>query len=266
MKLRGQSESGYAMAALLVALSIAAVMMTVVMPVWKQMTRREKEEELIFRGQQYARAIRLFQRKYANATPPTIDVLVDQRFLRKKYKDPITNDDFVPLMAGQTVPSGPGAAAPPAPAADRGGIGGQQGAGLAPIGTPGAGGRGGIMGVASKSKEASIRIYNGRTHYNEWAFVYTPPAIAPGSGAPGAAAPGPGRGQRGPGGQEGPPGSFGPGRGGERGRGGPGRGGPGGGFGGPNGPNDPGGRGVGNPGGFNPFQPVPPAPNTPPRR
>ena len=96
-----ESERGYAMAALLIAMSIMAVMMTVVMPVWKHAAQREKEEELVFRGQQYARAIGLFQRKFANAYPPNIDVLVDQKFLRKKFKDPITNDDFVPLPVGQ---------------------------------------------------------------------------------------------------------------------------------------------------------------------
>src|SRR6476659_5813871 len=63
------------------------------------MATREKEEELIFRGKQYARAIGLFQRKFANTPPPSIDVLVEQRFLRKKYKDPITNADFQPLYA-----------------------------------------------------------------------------------------------------------------------------------------------------------------------
>ena len=72
------------MAALIVAMSIMAIMMTVVMPVWKQAAQREKEEELVFRGKQYAHAIGLFQRKFANAYPPNIDVLVDQRFLRKK--------------------------------------------------------------------------------------------------------------------------------------------------------------------------------------
>ena len=82
------------MAALLVAMSIMAVMMTVAMPVWKHTGQREKEEELVFRGLQYVHAIGMFQRKFANAYPPNIDVLVDQRFLRKKYKDPITNDDF----------------------------------------------------------------------------------------------------------------------------------------------------------------------------
>src|SRR5262245_11870199 len=104
MQLAGQarrSDCGYAMAALLVGMAVLAILMTVAMPVWKQATQREKEEELIFRGLQYAHAIGLFQRKYANAFPPTIDVLVEQRFLRKKFKDPITNEDFVPLLAGQ---------------------------------------------------------------------------------------------------------------------------------------------------------------------
>src|SRR3954467_15106571 len=98
------SEQGYAMAALLIAMSVMAIMMTVVMPVWKQAAQREKEEELVFRGKQYVHAIGLFQRKFANAYPPNVDVLVEQRFLRKKFKDPITNDDFVPLPVGQGAP------------------------------------------------------------------------------------------------------------------------------------------------------------------
>src|SRR4051794_12394397 len=119
------SEQGYAMAALLVAMSIMAIMMTVVMPVWKQATQREKEEELVFRGMQYVHAIGLFQRKFANAYPPNVDVLVEQRFLRKKFKDPITGDDFVPLGAGQGAAGisqqQPGSAVPGAPATAAGG-------------------------------------------------------------------------------------------------------------------------------------------------
>jgi hypothetical protein len=64
------------------------------MPVYQTVVRREREAELIFRGEQYARAIALFQRKYLNALPPDVDVLVKERFLRKKYKDPITRGDF----------------------------------------------------------------------------------------------------------------------------------------------------------------------------
>src|SRR5207244_1013734 len=95
---------GYAMAVLLVAMSVMAIMMTVLMPVWKQTAQREKEAELVFRGEQYARAIGLFQKKYANAFPPNRNGLVEQKFLRKKYKDPITNDDFVPLLQSQGTP------------------------------------------------------------------------------------------------------------------------------------------------------------------
>ena len=251
------------MAVLLVAMGVMAVMMTVAMPVWRQTAQREKEQELVFRGRQYARAIGLFERKYANTPPPTLDVLVQEKFLRKKYKDPITNADFIPVPAGaaQTATAAAGAAQPGRGAAGTAATPGQ------PTPTAGAagaaGGRGGIMGVTSASKDRSIRVFNGATHYNEWRFVYAPPAVTPGAGGvPGVAAPGQRGGQRGQPGQGGAPtgpGPIGPGRGGP-GRGGPNRGGPGGD--GPGGPG-PGGRNP-NPGGFGPVQPFP-TPATPGR-
>ena len=51
------------------------------------------------------------------------------------------------------------------------------------------------MGVASKSKDSSIRIYNGRTHYNEWQFVYVAQTTAPGQTGPGGQPQRGGRGQ-----------------------------------------------------------------------
>ncbi|HKB12012.1 MAG TPA: type II secretion system protein [Vicinamibacterales bacterium] len=197
------NQHGYAMAALIVAMAIMAVMMSVAMPVWKQTTQREKEEELVFRGKQYVHAIGLYQRKFANAYPPNVDLLVEQKFLRKKYKDPITNDDFVVLPPGTALPGAPvapgqrgapGAGTGPT-TSTRGGVGTGRSSGsplttapqpsqpssrggLAPIGSqPGGIGGGtsaGVAGVTSKSKEQSLRLYNGRNHYNEWAFVYTP--------------------------------------------------------------------------------------------
>jgi type II secretory pathway pseudopilin PulG len=95
-----RGERGYAMAALLVAMSVMAIMLSTAMPVYQTVARREREAELVFRGEQYARAIALFQRKYGNQLPPDVDVLIDQRFLRKKYKDPITGGDFQYLGAG----------------------------------------------------------------------------------------------------------------------------------------------------------------------
>jgi type II secretory pathway pseudopilin PulG len=216
------------MAALLVALSIMAVLATAVMPVWKQMSQREKEEELIFRGQQYMRAIRLFTQKAGpGVLPPNVDVLVQQRFLRKKFKDPITGQDFDILGPTQAASATPGVA--PGQPAGRGtqpttstpqrGQGSVLGAQLGGRGAA----PGGVMGVVSKSKETSIRLYNGRNHYNEWQFLYVQQAQQPGAG---------GFGQRG-GARGQPPGPAGRGGiGGVGGRGGPGRGfpPPGGGF------------------------------------
>jgi type II secretory pathway pseudopilin PulG len=89
-----RSDEGYAMAALLVAMAVMAVMMSIAMPVWRQAAQREKEAELVWRGQQYDRALQLFRRKTSAPGPPNLDILIDQKFLRKKYKDPITGGDF----------------------------------------------------------------------------------------------------------------------------------------------------------------------------
>jgi type II secretory pathway pseudopilin PulG len=233
------------MAALLVAIAVMGVAMTVLLPAWRQQTQRENEEELIFRGRQYVRAIQLFQRRYAAAIPPDVDFLVRQKFLRRKYTDPMVKDgEFEILYQGSPL------AAP---------VQGRGGAQTAP--TPGAGGagqsaftfdsrsgsvhmqggqgraggvvgaRGGVVGVRSKSIEPSIRIYNGATHYNEWLFIFVPRTTAPGiRGGPGG--PGGGRGGQGMGpggGFLGDPGGMGQRGGGRGGQGGPGRGGQGGG-------------------------------------
>lgn len=204
MKLAGQGNRGYAMAALLVGMSVMAVLMSALLPVWSHLSTREKEEELVFRGNQYARAIGLFQRKFANTAPPSIDVLVEQRFLRKKYKDPITNDDFQPIYAngaGLQVPGG-------GPTAQRPGQSSNLSTPAQQTMQAGTGAQGGVIGVTSKSKDESIKVYNGRTHYNEWAFVYLQTAQRPGQSGVGGGIPVglPGQGGRG---QQGQPGPFG---------------------------------------------------------
>ena len=190
-------ERGFAMAALLVALAVIGVILGVAMPVWRTVVQREKEEELIFRGRQYARAIQLFQRKYANAYPPNVDVLVEQRFLRKKYKDPVTKDGEFQLVYQAALIQRPG------------GVGGQLGSGQAGAsqanpGGPGqrgaaesssfgsqvAGPQGGVVGVASKSKMRSIRVYDGRSVYNQWQFMWVPAAVVPRAGPGGSIGPG----------------------------------------------------------------------------
>ena len=68
----------------------------------------------IFRGEEYARAIQKFYRKFG-VYPPSIDALVQTnglRFLRRVYKDPITGKDFRVIsigpdgtLIGSTLPS-----------------------------------------------------------------------------------------------------------------------------------------------------------------
>ena len=228
------------MAALLVSIAVMAVLMSVAMPVWRHEAQREKEEELVFRGQQYIRGIRLFQMK-TGTTPTSVDLLVQGHYLRKKFKDPITNDDFEligaagapgqtgqPGAAGQagrgaTSPAGPGQTG--VQPAGRGG-GSSSGGGAVSGGTV----PGGMMGVRSKSKDESIRLYQGRNHYNEWSFIYVATQQQPGGagrGQPGGPGGPGGRGQPGQPGQPGPfGGPGGPGRGGGPAGRGDGRGGP----------------------------------------
>ncbi len=185
------------MAALLVSLAVMSVLMTAVLPAWRHQAKREKEAELVFRGEQYVRAIRLWEMKMGpGSRPPTFDMMVQQKFLRKKYKDPMSPDgEFQPLFAGANIPQ-PGSPqpggrgrgpSPQQPPPQSGGFGPQPGA-------VGQAGGAGILGVASKSKEASIRIYNGGAHYNEWRFIYASASSAPG-----------GRGVPNPGGRGGSP-------------------------------------------------------------
>lgn len=200
----------------MVGLAIAAVMMTVALPTWRQMVRREQEAELVFRGQQYVRAIGLFQKKAGpGVLPPSPDVLVSQRHLRRRYKDPITGKDFAILTAsapgtGVGVPGAQGAMARTAPSAPaRQAPAAQAPGSAAPV--AGAAGRGGMLGVASTSTDESIRLYEGRDHYNQWPFIFVPRVQAPPAGA-GAAPSAPLAGARGGSGirpTTGPPGASG---------------------------------------------------------
>jgi type II secretory pathway pseudopilin PulG len=202
-------QRGYAMVALLVAMAVMAVTLSVALPVFKTVARREREAELVFRGEQYARAIGMFQRKYGNALPPNVEVLLNERFLRKAYTDPITGEAFKIL--------GPGSpelaeALTAAPAAEGRGTAVHSSAGesLARLAreTGGSVAVGGILAVTSSSPDESLRLYNGKGHYNEWFFMALQASVtagAPeGSQAPvpglrgrGAGPSGPGQGQAG---------------------------------------------------------------------
>ena len=171
-------QEGYAMAGLLVALAIMSVTISMVLPVWSQVSRREREAELIFRGEQYARAVELYQRLFAGAYPPDFESLVKQRFLRQLYKDPMTKDGkFKALYQGQGTTVEPEMRRISVePSADSYGrrieniVQDQNGEAQS-----------GVVGVVSKSTDSSIMLYSGRSKYNEWTFVHSPSSIQAGT-------------------------------------------------------------------------------------
>lgn len=133
------------MVAMLIAIAVAAIWMSAALPSWRQQMIREKEADLIFRGEQYARAIHLYRQKNNGALPQSFDQLVQGRYLRKKYLDPITGKEFIP--AGSAVAAPAGRQGAPAPFAQAG-----------------------IFGVRSTSNEQSIKVYYNATVYSLWAF------------------------------------------------------------------------------------------------
>ncbi len=231
--LRAGESSGYAMAALLVALAVMAIVMSVALPAWRQANQREKEEELVFRGRQV--------RARHPAVPATVcRHLSPGRGHARQAEGPPQEvqgpdgrgrrvRDHLPGHLLSVTPGGAGARSIGGSAGIVGGAQRGQGpsftfdsrSGAVTQGSPSgrtAGPRGGVLGVRSKSTAASIRVYNGATHYNEWQFVFVPAMTGPGQARPGMRG---GQGTPGamPGGM---PGGRGPGAGG---RGGPGTGG-----------------------------------------
>jgi type II secretory pathway pseudopilin PulG len=172
-------QEGFSLAAFIILVTILSVLGAAAVPVLTTEARRELEEELIFRGEEYIRAIQKYQRQFG-VYPPDIEALLESnetRFLRREYVDPFTGEPFrlikanpdgtlegsriyefedLPLMGGPLgsgIPAGagPGSAAPPAigaggAGAGRGGRGGGDGGRGG--GDGGRGGGGGGRGVA----------------------------------------------------------------------------------------------------------------------
>jgi type II secretory pathway pseudopilin PulG len=124
----------------LLAIAAAAVAPTIAFQV-----RRDREEEMIHRGVQYSRAIRRYVKK-TGRYPSRLEELENTnniRFLRKRYKDPVTGKDFKILHIGDVQLTG---AAGIAGAAS---IGGGMAPGASPLG--GATAAGGPAGTAAAS-------------------------------------------------------------------------------------------------------------------
>lgn len=189
-----KDEVGYTLLALLATVAISLVLMAAGAPTWRYLVKDSNEEELLFRGKQIADAIQRYQKKNANALPPSLEVLVQGKYLRKAYKDPMTKTGKWRFVRQGEAIGAPAVALPGLPGTPPT---------TRPASFPGAtvgGTIGLIQGVASTSEEKSLRVVNGRTKYNEWVFlpgqvpvvgrstVVVPPSVFP-SGRPGAPSP-----------------------------------------------------------------------------
>jgi type II secretory pathway pseudopilin PulG len=149
---------------------------------WRNVMQREREEELLFRGDQYRRAIesyfKMAQAGAKGAFPKDVEELLKDprslqtlRHLRQPYKDPFTGEDFELVQEGGSVTGVPGAVKSLA----------------------------GIRGVRSTSslepfkKDGFLLPYEEfakATVYSDWKFVFTPEQTAqagaaqPGTGQP----------------------------------------------------------------------------------
>jgi type II secretory pathway pseudopilin PulG len=201
------AEQGYVLIAIMIMVALLAIAsMAHVQNVVTEL-KRDREEELVHRGVQYARAVKKYYKKFG-AYPVSLDQLEktnNMRFLRKRYKDPITGGDFrlirqTDFLAAQAGMNPPGVGTPVAgtPVAgtpttgtpttgtppDTSGAFGSGNSGQSnstnpqPIGGTGPTiGGGPFMGVASTSPKVSLKEFGGKNHYKDWLFVYVQNAI-----------------------------------------------------------------------------------------
>jgi len=166
--------------------AIMLILMSAAVPSWRYVMKDDAEQELIFRGGEIADAIARYQRKNGNALPPSLEVLVKGKYLRREYKDPMTKDGKWRFIR-------PGEAVGGVRAPGQAGLGGTtttttttRPSAFSRSGTT----LGAIQGVASTSTDKSLRVFNGRTRYDEWIFLPGQPRVIGRALTPGPVTPG----------------------------------------------------------------------------
>src|SRR5215469_18321411 len=104
MRSKSRSQKGYVLLSIMLMVTLMLIALAVEAPRIVQQIKREKEEELIHRGNEYKNAIKKYFRKFGRY-PMNVDQLENtnnMRFLRKRYKDPFTGkDDWRLLHPGE---------------------------------------------------------------------------------------------------------------------------------------------------------------------
>jgi len=105
------SQRGYLLITLMLFIALLAIAAMAVLPEISFQIKRDREEEMIHRAVAYSRAVKRYYKKFGRY-PSRIEELEstnNMRFLRKRYKDPITGKDFKILHLSDVMQArGPG--------------------------------------------------------------------------------------------------------------------------------------------------------------
>jgi type II secretory pathway pseudopilin PulG len=163
-----RGEEGYSLAMLIVAITIMNIMVAVALPLWSYTIRREREEETIFRGLQYAEAIRVFRQRNGRFPAKLEELLkIEPRSIRQLWTEPLSEDGEFglvveappqpPAQPGQPgqpqAPGTPGAPATPQPAPIPNQGAGRPGSGGFGAGIGGGGGAANLIKLPRAAKD-----------------------------------------------------------------------------------------------------------------
>lgn len=186
---RRPGEAGYNLVMLVMAVTVLNIMIAAALPLWSTLIRRDREQEAISRGLQYAEAIRVFQRRFGRL-PNRLEELVEvePRSIRRLWGDPLNDNGpwavLVQVPQGALVafdpatglPLDPGQL-PPTPGGQP--FSGQPPQGLPPQGRPPSTGGsdtpqpllGPIRGVKSRATGEAFQSFGGSESYQGWEFT-----------------------------------------------------------------------------------------------
>src|SRR5512136_312656 len=82
---------GYVLIVLMLVIAPMGLGLIMAVPLWQTQIQKENEEALVFRGNQYIEAIRIFQLKNPGTFPKTLQELKEKKCIRRLFKDPMTS-------------------------------------------------------------------------------------------------------------------------------------------------------------------------------
>ena len=188
------SEAGYNLVVLAVLITVMNIAVAAALPYWSSWAQRQKEAELIFRGLQYAEAIRIFRVRQGRL-PTALEELVEvePRTIRQLWPNPMAEDGrWGLLMQGGSSNAGgrgnqTGGAQPATNAAAVAAAGGGSMTAVPPPNEEEGEGPvvGPILGVYSATPGPSKRTFNGQQDVGNWYFTSELIQLRPGNAADG---------------------------------------------------------------------------------